>query len=249
MAEKESSVLFSLKELRNIEDDRVKQEEEAARAKVAAEVKAREDAARRAREAEEHKAREDQERMHRLQIEKERQLREAELRAEGEKHKAQLDAQARLEEARIQAEIQAKAHAKKPPVGAIVGGVVGVVVLAGAVLGYVLGVYMPAREAAREKEFAAQQELAIKHAVQKAKDDLSAEYDAKISNEKDEAKKALLIAEKKAKQDAQEAAIRSKVSSRTKGSGAAGVTAPPKPKKVGETKCKDPNDPLCGTDL
>jgi len=59
----ENSVLFSLRELRRIEDDRVKKEQETARAKADAERQAREDAERRAREAEEQRVREEQERI------------------------------------------------------------------------------------------------------------------------------------------------------------------------------------------
>ena len=62
MAEqKESSVLFSLKELMNLEENRIKEEEaeKAARARAEAERKAREDAERRA--AEERRLREEEE--------------------------------------------------------------------------------------------------------------------------------------------------------------------------------------------
>ena len=54
MAEqKESSVLFSLKELMNLEEDRIRQEESARKAKQEAELQARLDAERRQREEEE----------------------------------------------------------------------------------------------------------------------------------------------------------------------------------------------------
>ena len=254
MAERENSVLFSLRELRGIEDDRVKQEEEAVRAKVAADVRAKEDAVRREKEDDERKARDDQERMIRLQHEKERQLREEQLKLEAEKHKTQVDAQARLEETRIQAEIHAKAHAKKAPVGAIVGGVVGTVVLAGAVLGYVLGVYLPSQEKMLEERAARDQTIAVQRAIDKLKSDLDSEYSSKLATAKTEEERKILLAQKAAAEAQQEAAIRSSRtvshSSRSRPSAGEGaVTAPPKPKKVGETKCKDPNDPLCGTEL
>src|SRR5579862_5754085 len=50
--QKESSVLFSLKELMNLEEDRIKQEESARQRQVAAEAQARVDAERRARDEE-----------------------------------------------------------------------------------------------------------------------------------------------------------------------------------------------------
>ena len=52
---RENSVLFSLRELRRIEDDRVKKEQEAARAKAEAERQAKEAADRAARDAEERR--------------------------------------------------------------------------------------------------------------------------------------------------------------------------------------------------
>ena len=52
----ENSVLFSLRELRRIEDDRVKKEQEAARAKAEGERQAKEAADRASREAEERRA-------------------------------------------------------------------------------------------------------------------------------------------------------------------------------------------------
>ena len=55
--QKESSVLFSLKELMNLEEDRIRQEESARKAKQDAEVQARLDAERRAREEEEGRMR------------------------------------------------------------------------------------------------------------------------------------------------------------------------------------------------
>jgi colicin import membrane protein len=51
MAEqKESSVLFSLKELMNLEEDRIRQEDEEKKKRAEVEVQARQEAERRARE-------------------------------------------------------------------------------------------------------------------------------------------------------------------------------------------------------
>src|SRR2546423_15047796 len=61
--QRENSVLFSLKELRRIEDDRIRQEETDARARVEAERKAREDAERKAREDVERRHREEEDRI------------------------------------------------------------------------------------------------------------------------------------------------------------------------------------------
>src|SRR2546423_1901803 len=55
---RENSLLVSLRELRTIEDDRVKEEEDDVRKKAEAEARAREDTIRRAKEEEERKERE-----------------------------------------------------------------------------------------------------------------------------------------------------------------------------------------------
>ncbi len=254
MAERENSVLFSLKELRTIEDDRVRQEEEAVKAKAAAEAQAREAALRQAKEEEERKARDEQERMHRLQAEKERQLRETELKAEGEKHRAQLEAQARLEEARIHAEVQAKAQAqaKKPPIVAIVGSVVGVVAVAGAVLGWVLLVKMPAEQKARDE--AHQREIiAMQKKFERQMDDIKDQAKRDLAAADKEMQERLALAKTAEEQDKikregeeKKNAIKSHAREVVK---KAVDAAPVKPKKVGETKCKDPNDPLCGAGI
>ena len=60
MAERrDNSVLFSLKELRQIEDERIRMEQEAERARIEQDLQAKADAERRAREEEERKIRQD----------------------------------------------------------------------------------------------------------------------------------------------------------------------------------------------
>ena len=84
MAEqKESSVLFSLKELMSLEEDRIKQEDDDKKRKEQAEVQARLDAERRAREAEEARLASDQERRRQEELEQEhRRLEELERERE-----------------------------------------------------------------------------------------------------------------------------------------------------------------------
>ena len=107
MAEqKESSVLFSLKELMNLEEDRIRQEElEKQRAEQAA-VQARLDAERRAREEEEARMRAaDEERRAQEQRQREEATRLEAIR-HGEIEKARLEAEnaARMEQLRRQQE-------------------------------------------------------------------------------------------------------------------------------------------------
>src|SRR5277367_2853584 len=62
--QKESSVLFSLKELMNLEEDRIKQEEQEKRRQDEAATHARMEAERRVREEEESRIRAEEERRH-----------------------------------------------------------------------------------------------------------------------------------------------------------------------------------------
>jgi len=139
MAERrENSVLFSLRELRNIEDERVKQEEAEDRARIEAERKAREEEIRRAKEAEEQKRRDEEERIRQQQLERERLDRDGQLRLQEAEKRAQIEAATRLEQARIEAEAQAAAAAKKLPVKQIVGGIVALILIAGGTMGYLV---------------------------------------------------------------------------------------------------------------
>jgi len=139
MAERrENSVLFSLRELRNIEDERVKGEEEAEQARIEAERRAKEEAIRRAKEEEERKVREAEERVLRDRQERERHEREQQTRLQESERRAQIEAAAKLEQARIEAEARARMDAKKFPVGAVVGGVIGLIVLAIGIMSYLV---------------------------------------------------------------------------------------------------------------
>jgi colicin import membrane protein len=104
--QKESSVLFSLKELMNLEEDRIKQEEVARQREVNAATQARADAERRAREQEEARLNAEEERRR----SEEQRVREEAARLsaikEGEIEKARLDAEnaARTEQMKHQQE-------------------------------------------------------------------------------------------------------------------------------------------------
>lgn len=94
MAEqKESSVLFSLKELMNLEEDRIKKEDEERKQREHAELQARMDAERRTREEQEAALRAEQERRH---VEETRAREEAtrlDAIRHGEVEKARIDAE------------------------------------------------------------------------------------------------------------------------------------------------------------
>ncbi len=98
MAEqKESSVLFSLKELMSLEENRIREEEDAKKRAAEAEVQARAEAERRAREEEEGRLRAEEER--RRQDEMRRKMEEAQIEAakHAEIEKRKLEEQHRLQ--------------------------------------------------------------------------------------------------------------------------------------------------------
>lgn len=98
--QKESSVLFSLKELMGLEEERIRNEEAEKAAAAAAAEKARLDAERAAREAEEARIRAEEER---------RRMEEARAREEAARHEAIR--QAEVEKARVEAEQRARIEA------------------------------------------------------------------------------------------------------------------------------------------
>src|SRR5262245_52446709 len=129
----ENSVLFSLRELRRIEDDRVKKEQEIARAKAEAERQAREAAERAARDAEEQRVRDEAERARLAREEHVAKEREGHLRVQEAERRARVEGEMRINEERMRLEIQ---HRKKhSPVKAVLG-VAGVLVLIGGGVGY-----------------------------------------------------------------------------------------------------------------
>jgi hypothetical protein len=135
MAERrENSVLFSLKELRNIEDGRVKKEKEEADARVEAERAAKAAAERARVEAEERARREEEDRVRRIEEEKLNREREEQIRLQEAERRARVEGEVRLQEQRLHLEAQAKRE-QKSPMKAIMG-VTGALVLIAGGLGY-----------------------------------------------------------------------------------------------------------------
>ncbi len=130
---RENSVLFSLRELRRIEDDRVKKEQETTRAKAEAERQAKEAAERATREAEERRIRDEAERARLAKEEEEHREREGSLRVQEAERRARVEGEMRINEERMRLEMQ---HKKKhSPVKAVLG-VTAVLVLLGGGIGY-----------------------------------------------------------------------------------------------------------------
>lgn len=135
MAERrENSVLFSLKELRGIEDGRVKREKDEVAARLEADRAAKDAAERAARDAEERKRREEEERLRRIEDEKESRVREDAMRLQEAERRARIEGEVRLQEERLRLDAQAKQD-HKSPMKAIVSVTAILVVVAGG-LGY-----------------------------------------------------------------------------------------------------------------
>jgi colicin import membrane protein len=130
--QRENSVLFSLKELRRLEDDRIRQEEAEIRAQAEAERRAREDAERRAREDVERRRREEEDRVRRVEDEQLARSREEQLRLQEAERRARVEAEMRLQEERMRLEIQSKKG--RSPLPAVIAVGVVVVAIAGGVI-------------------------------------------------------------------------------------------------------------------
>lgn len=257
MAEKrENSVLFSLRELRRIEDDRIKQEEDDVRSREEAEVQARADGERRAREEGERARREAEAVERRRADDAERQVREDALRLEEAERKARVEAQMHLEKERMKLEVEAKVAmgGHKKSTGLLV--IVGLLVLCVGGVG-----------AFAWKKKLREDELQRKNAVvlaqyetlqRKMRDNdartaaaLAAFQAAKTEEEKKKAEDELAAARREAQElkDRAAANASSQAPATSHPARAAGAkTKPDKPREDGKikVKCSDPNDPLCG---
>jgi len=130
---RENSVLFSLKELRKIEDDRVQREQDELAARREAERAAKEAADRAARDLEERLRREEQERTRRAEDEKQARAREERMRLEEAERRARVEADMQLQQERMRLEVQHRA--KNSPVKAVLGVSLVIIAIAGG-LGY-----------------------------------------------------------------------------------------------------------------
>ncbi len=201
MAHQENSVLFSLRELRTLESDRVRGEEEAEEARHLAARRAREAEVRRAEELEHARRAADQERERAIQRERERQALEGRLRLEEAERLAHIEATARVEQTRIEAEARARVNRKPAPLGAMAAGALALVLGAAGLIGYLVHTH--------NLELAHQQAVLHKQS-EDARIALQARNDAemrRLQREKDDLDQLL----KKAKSDADRAVILNKL--------------------------------------
>jgi colicin import membrane protein len=114
---RENSVLFSLRELRQIEESRVKEEEHAVRSAQEARQAAAQEAERKRREAEDAKVRAERDEVLRIEQAREGAEREARMRVESAEAMERQRVQAALEQQRLQHEMELRRAevAKKRP--------------------------------------------------------------------------------------------------------------------------------------
>jgi colicin import membrane protein len=162
---RENSVLFSLRELRQIEESRVQEEEHAVRSAEEARARAMEEAERRVRDAEDAKIRE--ERDHQRSIEESRVAaeREARMRVESTEATERQRHQATLEQQRLQQEMELRRAevAKKRPTWMLA-------VTAIAVIGIALAVVVTINKMHETETHDATAQEAQKEAAQAKKD-------------------------------------------------------------------------------
>jgi len=170
----ENSVLIALKELRGMEDARVKREQDDARARIEAERAAKEAAARRAREEEEARVRAEEERVRRIEEEKQNRLREEQLRVEEAERRARVEGEMKLQEERMRLEIQSRAQ-HRSPLKAVVGAVA-VVAIVGGIIIYRVNAQNKAEAAAAAAAAAHDRQVADERARAR-----EAEFNAKLN--------------------------------------------------------------------
>jgi len=252
MAEqKESSVLFSLKELMNLEEDRIKQEDEEKRRRADADVQARVDAERRAREQE----------LARLNAEEERKLRDEQRKKEDA---ARLEAirHAEVEKARVEAEQRARMESlskqqeheralsslkhdehKKKLQRMVMLSIGGAVLLLVAVLGIYLGKIKPeteAREAAAQAAYLQQADEAkkLQHQLEEQSQKVN-DLVAKLSSAQDQKQRDDLRNQLQDEQNKRDSLIKRNVERNVGGGGGTSPRPASKP-----CACQ-PGDPLC----
>jgi colicin import membrane protein len=248
----ESSVLFSLKELMNLEEDRIKQEDDDAKQRADEERRRLDMEAQRKREEEEARVAAEQERR-RLEDSRQREestrleaIRQAEIekrRIEAERA-AQLEAMSKQQEHQRQLAMIQQDEGKKKLRNTLIGVGVGSVLLIGGGLGVYFGKIKPeadAKQAAIEA-----QSRADKEEAEKSKRD-AADAQAKVM--------ALMDDLKNAKDDASRKELAQKLADaqadaakKAKAVGGGGTGGPKTDTGGGSkpaSKCP-PGDPLCG---
>ena len=186
---RENSVLFSLRELRSIEESRVKEEEDAAKQAEEARIRARMDEEKRRADAEEA---EKQRQLEAARLERETaeaRLREEGLRIQETEARARAEHQANLEAQRLahEMEIRKTEASKKRPVALVVAMLLFAVITVGAVLFMIQrsNEKAEADKKRQEAELRAQEDRKLREQKEKETAELKATVDALIAAQKD----------------------------------------------------------------
>jgi colicin import membrane protein len=245
MAErKDNSALIALSELRAIEEDRVKQEEEDERLKLETFERKKRDEEEARRRAEEAKRAAEEAARKAVEESRRKETVEGQLRLQEAERRARIEAEAHLAAKRIEAESMAMAHAKKPPLGLIFGIIGGLVVVGGGIITYFA---MQSNEAKRQAEAARLEKDEIERANLDYKKDIAA-AGAALDRKLASAKSAEDIAKAKAENEAAQREAEERRVSRAKAASARRSTAGPAPDKpAGKVKgISTSDDPLGG---
>jgi colicin import membrane protein len=253
--QKESSVLFSLKELMNLEEDRIREEEADKARRAKAEFDAKESADRVAREAEERRLREEEDRRRQEELRKREEAARIDAIRHGELEKARAEAEAK---SRLESMAQQQAHEAqlatihqdkgKKRLQVIVG-IVAFVLIAGLVGGGFLikaGKDREARAAAENAQLAAGKREAEERASRlesdmKASQEKESALRADLASAKSDADRARIQGELN-QAEAKTAQVRQGLSAVRKSAGSSGGGGTPKPAKA--SNCA-PGDPMC----
>jgi hypothetical protein len=253
MAEKrENSVLFSLRELQEIEEERVQEEVDAARVAEEQRIRVEIEAERQRRDAEEATRRAHEDETRRQREAADRQVREDQLRLEEAERKAQIEAQSRIEQQRLQMEMEVKkaAASRKSPKVLVAASVVLVLAVGG------LGIFLfkQRQDAAAEKQRADQEYALLERQIdghlseiERLSQEMKGAHQKLLDAQTDEEKVAAQrqVDETEAELEAKKAALK-KLRDRRKGKDRGKSRDPDtEPDKAKGPKC-DPNDPLCG---
>lgn len=252
MAERDpNSVLFSLKELRQIEEQRTAEEKKAVQDRIEAARRAKEEEEQQVKAAEARLQRAEEERVQREREARERAARDERIQLAEAESRARIEADMRLQQHRVQVEAEAEARSGAHTLRKIVVTVVALAVVVLAGLGYFLKVKSDEKQRAEAaQQRIAQQIEALKQEFaqaqaqfeqdQRESEERMLALDNKLKNAKDAATRELLSKQRADEREraAKIAAARVKAANDYNRNVRQGLGA-------GARKCP-PDDPLCG---
>lgn len=245
MAREENSLLFSLKELHKLEEDRQREEEDARVAAIEADRRAKEDAERAVREAEEARIKAQKDAEKRAREEKERKEMEDRVRLEEAERRARIEAQARIEENRLAAE--AEAIRTKPIPWKLIGAVAAALVTLSVIILIVVN-----RSQAASKMEARRQLIAKLDAERKSDKDEQARLQKVLTEKMGEVDRiSKMLGSATDEKERIELARQARDAARRASAAAAEAdsqrrAAKEREKKAKFERCKGSDDPLCG---